>query len=66
VPGRAFGHTDAENRVLDVVRVDAGSFDGVLDDVAAQRRAVRHVERAAERLADRRPRAADDNCFVCH
>jgi len=56
VAGRAFGQTDTEDDVLNLVGVDAGSRDGVLDGVTRHRRAVGLVECAAEGPTDRGPR----------
>ena len=65
VPGGPFRHRAAYDDVLHLARVHAGPLDGVLDDVAGEGGAVRQVERAAVRLADRGPGGRDDH-RVCH
>jgi hypothetical protein len=52
--GGFLGRRTAEHHVLDLARLDSGALDRVPDHMAAQGRAMGHVERAAERLADRR------------
>ena len=52
--GGAFGQRAADEHVFDLGRVDAGALDGVPDRVAAERRAVGHVEGALPALGQRR------------
>jgi hypothetical protein len=63
VAGRAFGQAAADDDVFDIFRPNAGALDGMRDGVAGEGRAVGLIERPAERAADRRARARDDDCF---
>jgi hypothetical protein len=59
--GGAFGIGAAHEHVLDGAGVDAGALHGVLDGVAAERGAVRHVERALPALGQGRAGGGDDD-----
>jgi len=49
--------------VVDELGIDPGALDGRLDGVAAQRRAVGHVESALPALGERRAGGGDDHCI---
>ena len=59
--GGAFGVGAAHEHVFDRRRVDAGALHGVLDGMAAQRGAVRHVEGALPALGQGRAGGGDDD-----
>ena len=53
--GGAFRVGAAEIDVLDFFRVELGALDSVLDGMAAEGRAVGHVETATHRFGEARP-----------
>ena len=59
--GGALRQRAAENDVLDFAGLDAGALDRVLDHMAAEFGAVRHVEGAAIGFADRRAGGGNDD-----
>ena len=59
--GRALGVGAAHDHVLDLVGVELGALERGVHHVAAHRRAVGHVERAAPALAERRARGGNDD-----
>ena len=59
--GRALGRRAAHDHVVDLGRRDAGALHRGLDRVAAQRRAVGHVEGALPALGQRRAGGGNDH-----
>ena len=59
--GRAFGQRAAHEHVLDLFRRELRARDRVRDGVAAQRRAMRHVERATPALGESGARGRYDH-----
>ena len=62
---RTFGPRAADQHVLDFIGCASGSLDRVRDDVAAERRAVGHVECALPALGECGARGGDDD-GLCH
>ncbi len=64
--GGAFLPRATEQHVVDLLGSGAGAPHGGVDHVAGHRRAVRVVERAAERFADASPGRRYDDCVLHH
>src|SRR5579885_773945 len=64
VAGRAFGQADADDDVVDLLRIHARTFDGRFNRVAGHRRAVRLIEGAAEGSADWGTRRGNNGGFT--
>ena len=62
--GGALLHCSAHHDIVDVLAIQLGALDSVLDDVAAQFLGLGVIEGAAIGLADRRACSGNDNSFA--